>query len=50
MLEWIVKDVWASQDPEREQRIKELVETLKNYNNKPTSIKSEGLLEKMFGN
>jgi len=50
MLKWIVKDVWASQDPEREQRIKELEEALKNYNNKPTSIKSESLLQKMFGN
>jgi len=49
MLKWIVKDVWASQDTEREQRIKELEEALKNYNSKPTSIKSEGLLQKMFG-
>jgi hypothetical protein len=49
MLEWIVKDVWAAEDPEREKRINELVETLKNYDNKPTSVKSEGLLEKMFG-
>jgi len=49
MLKWIVKDVWASQDPEREQRIKELEEALKNYNSKPTSIKSESLLQKMFG-
>jgi len=49
MLEWIVKDEWAGEDPEREKRINELVETLKNYDNKPTSVKSEGLLEKMFG-
>ena len=50
MLEWIAKDVWAAEDPERKKRIDELMETLKNYDNKPTSIKSEGLLEKMFGN
>lgn len=49
MLEWIVKDEWAGEDPEREKRINELVETLKNYDNKPTSIKSEGLLQKMWG-
>lgn len=45
MLEWIPQDVWSNENPERKKHVDDLLEKVKAYTGKPTSVPEKGLFD-----